>query len=221
MFNQKNSCFQEVYLLLYDLGVKEMKKERKNFVDPKLITGISQGDETSFEKLYLLFSKKVYHTAKKMNLSHEEAEGIMQEVFLTIWENRSNLNPSLSINAYMISIVKSLVIKEVKKKARLFAFQKYNIPILSDFTNKTEDDLIYSDLHQVSSEMIHHLPSGQKKIFIMRNVEYLSVEEISERLNLSKRTVENQIFRATKSIKERLFQMKIISTASLFLLIFF
>jgi len=198
-----------------------MKKERKNFVDPQLITGISRGDETAFEKLYLLFSKKVYHTAKRMNLSHEEAEGVTQEVFLTIWENRFNLNPSLSINAYMISIVKSLVIKEVKKKARLFSFQKYNIPFLSDFTNQTEDDLIYSDLHQVSSEMIHHLPSGQKKIFIMRNVEYLSVEEISERLNLSKRTVENQIFRATKSIKERLFQMKIISSASVFLLTFF
>ena len=198
-----------------------MKKERKNFVDPKLITGISQGDEKSFEELYLLFSKKVYHTAKRMNLSHEEAEGVTQEVFLTVWENRSNLDPSLSINAYMIAIVKSLVIKEAQKKARLLSFQKYNIPFLSDFTNQTEDDLIYSDLHQVSSEMIHHLPSGQKKIFIMRNVEYLSVDEIAKQLNLSKRTVENQIFRATKSIKERLFEMKIISTASLFLLTFF
>lgn len=198
-----------------------MKKERNSFVEPKLIIGISDGDEKSFEKLYFLFSKKVYHTARKMNLNHEEAENVMQEVFLAIWENRANLDPALSINAYMIAIVKSLVVKQLKKKARLYAFQQYNIEILPTATSQTEDDLIYSDLHQVSSEMIRQLPSGQKKIFMMRNMEYLSVDEIAQQLNLSKRTVENQIFRATKSLKEKLVQMKAISISAFLMLLIF
>ncbi len=189
---------------------------KNGITDPQLVVRISQGDEKAFEELYRLFSKKIYHTARKMNLCHEDVEGIVQEVYLKIWKNRADLDPSLSINAYMITIVRSLVIKKAKKEAKFVAFQKYNIPLYPDFTNSTEEDLIYADLHQVSSEMVHQLPNGQRQVFIMRNVEYLSVDEISDKLNLSKRTVENQIFRATKRIKEKLLQMKIIS-AGIFL----
>ena len=183
----------------------------KGMAEQQLVDRLSQGDEKAFEELYRLFSKKIYHTARKMNLCHEDAEGVVQEVFLKIWKNRVDLDPSLSINAYLITIVRSLVIKKAKKEARFFAYQQYNIPLYPDITNRTEDDLIYADLHQISSEMIYELPNGQKQIFIMRNMEYLSIDEIAGKLNLSKRTVENQIFRATKSIKERLLEMKIIS----------
>ena len=183
----------------------------KGMAEQQLVDRLSQGDEKAFEELYRLFSKKIYHTARKMNLCHEDAEGVVQEVFLKIWKNRVDLDPSLSINAYLITIVRSLVIKKAKKEARFFAYQQYNIPLYPDITNRTEDDLIYADLHQISSEMIYELPNGQKQIFIMRNMEYLSIDEIAGKLNLSKRTVENQIFRATKSIKERLLQIKIIS----------
>lgn len=185
---------------------------KKGIADPQLVVRISQGDEKAFEELYRLFSKKIYHTARKMNLCHEDAEGVVQDVFFKIWKNRSELDSTLSINAYMITIVKSLVIKKVKKEARFFAYQKYNIPLHPDCTNSTEEELIYNDLQRVSSEMIQQLPNGQRQIFNMRNVEYLPVDEIADKLNLSKRTVENQIFRATKSIKEKLFQMKIISS---------
>src|SRR5690554_3649124 len=123
----------------------------------KLILRISQGDENAFEELYRLFSKKIYHTARRMNLNHEDAEGIVQEVFFIVWKKKSDLDPTLSINAYMITIVKSLVIKKVKKEARHFAFQKYNNSSNPYFTNMTEEDLIYKDLHQVSSEMVHQL----------------------------------------------------------------
>jgi RNA polymerase sigma-70 factor (ECF subfamily) len=192
----------------------------KGMAEQQLVYRLSQGDEKAFEELYRLFSKKIYHTARQMNLCHEDAEGTVQEVFLKIWKNRTGLDPSLSINAYLITIVRSLVIKKAKKEARFFAYQKYNIPLHPDITNGTEDDLIYADLHQISSEMIHQLPAGQKKVFIMRNIEYLSVDEIAEKLQVSKRTVENQIFRATKNIKAKLLQMKIISLGAILLLHF-
>ena len=186
-------------------------------INPDLVIKISQGDEKAFEELYRLFSKKIYYTARRMNLCHEDAEGTVQEVFLKIWKNRASLDPSLSINAYLVTIARSVVIKKAKKEARFFAYQKYNIPLNPNITNETEDGLVYTDLHQVSSEMIHQLPAGQKKVFIMRNFEYLSVDEIAGKLNISKRTVENQIFRATKNLKEKLLQMKIISLGAILL----
>ena len=51
----------------------------------QLVIEISKGDEKAFEKLYLLFSEKIYHVSRKMNLNHEDSEGVVQEVFLKIW----------------------------------------------------------------------------------------------------------------------------------------
>lgn len=175
--------------------------------------GIIQGDESCFKQLYELFSNKIYNVSRKMRLGHEDAEGVVQEVFLKIWKNRQKLDPELSINAYMLAISRSLVIKKVKKDARFFAFQEYQIPLLSHLSTFSADsELIYSEFHNLSLGIIEKLPPAQRQIFKLRHLENKSVEEISESLNLSKRTVENQIFRATKLFREGLDRLEIISS---------
>lgn len=191
-----------------------MPEYSPNPIHQQLVFDLSKGDEKAFEKLYRLFSEKIYHLSRRMNLGHEDAEGVVQEVFLKIWKNRTQLNPELSINAYLIAIVRSLVIKKVKKDARFFAFQQYNIPIIQGLSSSgPEDDLIFEEFHQLTSDIIQQLPNSQQKIFILRNFENLSVEEIAEQLQLSRRTVENQIFRANKTVKEKLLRLKIISSS--------
>ena len=182
-----------------------------------LVISLSLGDEKAFEELYKLFSEKIYHISRKMNLSHEDAEGVVQEVFLKIWKNRSKLDPELSINAYLIAIVRSLVIKKAKKDARFFAFQQYKIPLLQQLTSPgADDELIFSEFSQLTREIIEQLPPAQKKIFQLRYLENLSTAEIADQLQISKRTVENQIFRATSFVREKLTKIKIISSGLLF-----
>lgn len=186
----------------------------------ELVLHLSNGDEKAFERLYFLFSEKIYHISRKMNLCHEDAEGVVQEVFLKIWKNRTKLDPELSINAYLIAIVRSLVIKKAKKDARFYAFQQYKIPLLQQITSASaEDEIIFSEFSMLTQEIIEQLPPAQKKIFQLRYLENLSVAEISEQLNISKRTVENQIFRATSLVKEKLSKLKIISTGLLFFIV--
>jgi RNA polymerase sigma-70 factor (family 1) len=194
-----------------------MKPTSDPYPHRHLVISLSQGDERSFEELYRLFSEKIYHISRKMNLSHEDAEGVVQEVFLKIWKNRSKLDPELSINAYLIAIVRSLVIKKAKKDARFFAFQQYKIPLLQQLTSPgADDELIFSEFSQLTREIIEQLPPAQKKIFQLRYLENLSTAEIADQLQISKRTVENQIFRATSFVREKLTKIKIISSGLLF-----
>ncbi len=183
----------------------------------QLVISLSQGDERAFEELYRLYSEKIYHISRKMNLSHEDAEGVVQEVFLKIWKNRFKLDPELSINAYLIAIVRSLVIKKAKKDARFFAFQQYKIPLIQQLSSPgADDELIFSEFSQLTREIIEQLPPAQKKIFQLRYLENLSVAEIADQLQISKRTVENQVFRATCFVREKLTKLKIISSGILF-----
>lgn len=184
----------------------------------QLVSKISQGDESAFAELYQLFSTKIYHTARKMNLGHEEAEEIVQEVFLKIWKYRERLDPDRSINAYMLAIVKSLVIKKVRKEARFFAFQQYQIPIeVEKSISGPDEDLIFTEFHGISLDLIDQLPPAQKEVFKLKHLENQSVEEISKKLNVSRRTVENQIFRSTKSLKEGLKKWEIVTVSIWFL----
>ncbi|MDO9552787.1 RNA polymerase sigma factor [Rhodonellum sp.] len=194
-----------------------MATDFKGAAIQKIVLDLSKGDEKAFEKLYTLFAEKIYHVARKMNLCHEDAEGIVQDIFLKIWKKRESLNPELSINAYMIAMVRSLVIKKSKKEARFFAYQQYKIPLLAlQYGLDPENEMIYTDFHQISSDIIDQLPNGQKQVFMLRNHENLTVEQIAEQLGVSKRTVENQIFRASKQVKDRLLKLKIISFSAFF-----
>ncbi len=175
------------------------------------ILRLSKGDERAFEELYTHFSTKIYNISRKMRLGHEDAEGVVQEVFLRIWKNRDKLDPELSINAYMIAIVRSLVIKKAKKEARFFAFRQYQIPLLQPVVSSADHDLIYSEFHNMSLEILKKLPPGQRQIFKLRHLDNSSIEEIADQLNLSRRTVENQLFRGTKSFKEALAKLEIVS----------
>ncbi len=178
----------------------------------QLVEGLVQGDEACFKNLYELFSVKVYNITRKMGLGHEDAEGVVQEVFLKIWKNRAKLDPELSINAYIFAILRSRAINQLKKQARFFAFQKYQIPLLQQVTNLSADsELIYAEFHNLSLELIEKLPPSQRQIFKLRHLENKSIEEISEALNLSRRSVENHIFRGTKLFKEGLDKLEIVS----------
>lgn len=183
----------------------------KPATDSNLVSLLQGGDEGAYAQLYHKYSPKIYNISRKMFLNHEDAEGVVQDVFIKIWRNRTKLDSSLSFNAYIITILRSIIIKHSKKRARFYAYEKYAIAFSSDFSQETEDYIIFSDLSEISSKVLENLPQKQKQVFMMKNFHHLSVDEIAEKLNLSKRTVENQIYRATKTLREKLVNMEVIS----------
>ncbi|WP_200979601.1 RNA polymerase sigma factor [Echinicola sp. 20G] len=172
--------------------------------DAYLVRKIKQHDELAYYRLYQKYSSKIYRISRKMDLSHHDAEEIVQDVFLHIWKSRERLDESLSINAYIFTIVKTGVLKKYKKRARFVAYQQYAIPMSQEFSTNTEDKVIFEDLHDFATEAINNLPVKQKEVFVMKNIQHMTAEEIASQLNLSVRTVENQIYRATKSLRKKI-----------------
>jgi RNA polymerase sigma-70 factor (ECF subfamily) len=179
------------------------------------VSRLREGDEKAFSLLYDFFRPKVFFTSKKMNLSSEDAEEIVQEVFLIIWKNRQNLNSELSFNAYLLAILKSLIIKKSKKEAKRIAYEVYTLSTQEIESNETELLIEYSEFERISISEIEKLPKTQKEIFKMKNYENLHSGEIASKLGISKRTVESHIYVATKSIKNKLQKKYLIAIKSL------
>lgn len=188
---------------------------------PDLVKKLSLGDEGAYMALFENFTPKIYRTCRKMHLNHEDAEEIVQEVFLRIWHYKSNLDCNLSFNAYVLTIMRSMIFKRTKKMALEVAYKQYNINHLPPICNHTEEKLFHKEMLDFSVNAISKLPKGQQEVIHLKYLEQLSSDEIATKLQLSKRTVENQIYKATKSLKQQISIANIVPSDILVLFIFF
>ena len=185
---------------------------------PKLVGLLQNGDQKAYDDLYKLFAPKILNTCKKMYLNQQDAEEVVQEVFLKVWIKRADLDNTLSFNAYLLAIMRSLIFKRSRKQALDIAYQKYNIQFLQKVDNSTEESILYEEIKSYSTKAIASLPKGQQEVFSLKFSEQLTADEIAEKLQISKRTVENQLYKATKKLKKQLISNELIPYELLFML---
>ncbi|MEN7547732.1 RNA polymerase sigma-70 factor [Rapidithrix thailandica] len=179
-------------------------------MEVKELQRLKSGDREAFTMLYHKYSKKVFVIALKFGLTKEDAEEMVQEVFIKIWKNRQNIDPNLSFQAYLSTITKHQVYKTLKAKANDLALKKYALSFRKEPQNNSHTEVEFEDMKKFSQQLIDKLPEKQKQIFLLYTIVGLNSEEIATELSLSKRTVENQIYRANKSLKEDLIKAGIL-----------
>ena len=176
--------------------------QEKN-ADFKLVKSLKKGDLFAFDQLFSKYSKKLYYFAKGYLGSKEDAEGLVQEVFLMVWNKRKELKEHLSFNAFLYTVTYNAIRKYFRKKARE---KKYLDKVREDYDgkyNKTVADIEYNNLLELANKAIEELPEKRKLIFQLSRHKGLSNMEIAKRLDISKKTVENQIHSALKFLREQ------------------
>ncbi len=184
--------------------LKKVLSKFRTQSDSEITIGLQKSSKPAFKALFDRYHKKVYNVSRRMNISHEDAEGVVQDVFLTLWEKRKLLDKDLSINAFIITIAKRLVYNKIRSQIVRTSHKEAEIGRGQSLYNSTEDYIIFSEMERNAQEGIERLPENRKQIFMLSKQSGLSNDEIAEQLNISKRTVENQLYRATKSIKEHI-----------------
>lgn len=194
-----------------------MKKQVDISETPYLYALIND-DVEAFDKLFSKYGKRLYHFAYGYLKSKEEAEEVVQEVFLKIWRNRKQLKPNLSFKAYLFKIAYHQILELFEQINRQ---QAYHHQIIDDavlFTDETNDRLNYQTLLEKVEFLIQKLPPRQKEILLKRKTEGIPVKKIATQLGISPKTVENHMTEALKNLKKGLGEKEISSI--LFFLLF-
>lgn len=172
-----------------------------NKADQKLIQQIANSNEIAFSRLFDKYWKTLVNAAYKVLKDREAAHDVVQELFVKLWQQRASLQVD-NVSAYLHTAVKYRVINFI---------QKHKIPMLQlDFVdefknlNSTEELINYRELNQLLQESVDRLPEQCGKVFRMSRFDYLSNQEIAQKLNLSVRTVENHIAHALRLLKPKL-----------------
>ena len=182
-----------------------MLKNSGPHIERQIVIDIKNGSREAFTELFRRYVDKIYRGCLCSHLSHEDAEETCQDVFLKIWENRATLDETKSINAYIFTISKNIILKRIRKQAYLVILQKYWQDASPQVSQSTEEEIDYSDLKKLVRVFINQMPAKQREIFLLRLNQGLSNDEIAVQMKLSKRTVENQIYRALKKMKGLLY----------------
>jgi RNA polymerase sigma-70 factor (ECF subfamily) len=185
--------------------------------DGVLMREIKAGNLRAFDQLYYRYSKRLLSFSLSVVKSREEAENIVQEVFLALWMNRGKIGNDASVKYYIFTIAYNTSISVLRRKAKDEKFFE-QLKNLQELSVEPEDlHSGYYDLEGKLSEIINELPARQREIFILHKVNGLKYQEIATKLNISVNTIENHMSRALKTIRSKLGENSI-SAAILFYL---
>jgi len=169
-----------------------------------LLIEIRSGNIKAFEVLYNKYADKLYFFLLGYTKSHYETEEILQNIFITIWENRNELNESYNLKNYLYKIAVNKAFNYLKHKAVQQAYINYFSKCESAQDNYTEKEFMHNELKENIEYILDNMPDQQRQIFIMSRFEGYNNKEIAGKLGISVRTVENQIYRALQILRSKL-----------------
>lgn len=172
--------------------------------DSTLISEIQNGSVRAFELLYDRYKRKIYCFFYNYLKNKSEAEEMLQSLFVSIWDHRHSIDKNNPFDKYIYRCASNKIYDYLRRK---YVRDKYieAQKLTGEFSCENTEDIIYfNDLNESLKLIMDELPDKQKEIFYLSRYNNIPNKEIAERLNLSVRTVETQIYRVIKKIKRKL-----------------
>ena len=176
-----------------------------------MLERFSDGDPTAFDQIFEKYYRKVYTFSLINFRNKQDAEEATQDVFYCLWKDRTRLKDLKDLEAWIFSVCLNIIRKHFRKLAVERKHIKVLIESSQDRDYSTDNDVVYRNLLEKTEKIIEKLPPRQKTIFLLSRKEAMTNVEISKKLNISTRTVDNQLSRAKSFVRKTLIDGNIIT----------
>ncbi|NDV80458.1 RNA polymerase sigma factor [Bacteroides sp. 51] len=162
--------------------------------------------EISFRDDILPLKDKLFRLALRITFDRAEAEDIVQDTMIRVWNKRDEWSQFGSIEAYCMTVARNLAIDRSQKK------EAQNVGITSEIEEVSVasgpyDKLVGEERMQIIHRLINELPEKQRLVMQMRDIEGESYKEIAKVLNLTEEQVKVNLFRARQKVKQQYTQI--------------
>ena len=165
---------------------------------------IREGDLKAYERFFKGHYADIVRFTNRFVRSQQIAEEIAQEVFMYIWEKRESINIQSSLRSYLYSAARNRSINylklELPKSQAQMDITEFEIGFEAPASDEGQSEFVA----RMVKEAIDQLPKKCKEIFVLSRNAGLTYDEIAEELDISKKTVENQMGIALKKLRDSL-----------------
>lgn len=177
--------------------------QHQTSIEKDMLLLVAAGDRTAFNNLLHARWNKVYTLSLTYLRSVEDAQEITQDVFLKVWQNRTQLPTIANFDGWLFILTRNEILSEIrKKKVR---------PVISAEPGEREEDtilpdhpLLYKEASVLIAKAIDALPPARKKVFTLSRMEGKSYEEIAVMLQISRNGVKDHIVKALHFLRNYL-----------------
>ncbi len=160
--------------------------------------------KNDFNEIYIEYHHRMLRFAIEYVIIKEDAENIVQDIFLHLWERRNALKIETSLSSYLFTLLKNKCIDHLRHINIVAKFKAEYKAKLSALELLNEQTPIDTDLEELIFAAIKKLPERCRLIFIKSRFDEKKYHEIAAELNISLNTVENQISIALKKLRKEL-----------------
>jgi len=169
--------------------------------DSELLSLVAGDDQTAFEVLYLRYDALLYSYAFRKLQDKQEAQDVVQEVFIALWNKRSHFELKTTLQGYLYKSVLNRVLDIFKHRTIKTAYAEQFIEVDSA---ETDFLLREKELEALIEKEIAAMPPKMQEIYRLKRQQYLSAAEIAEQLDISEHTVNTQMKRALHHLRVKL-----------------
>ncbi|RQO75696.1 RNA polymerase sigma-70 factor [Pedobacter sp. KBW06] len=176
--------------------------EYNKLSDRELYGLLAHDNEDAFTLLYQRYWKRLIYKSMLKLESHTDAEEVVQDAFIDLWNSRHRIQIQHSFPTYIAAVVKYKVMARMASNKKLGHQGVHDIDQMMVADNSTQEWLNFSDLQLEIEAAVQALPEKCQLVFRMSREDGLSDQQIAESLDLSKKTVEAHISKALRSLRK-------------------
>jgi len=187
--------------------------------EKSILKRLKAGDMAAIDAIYHSYSKKLYSFTFSLLKDHNQSEDLMQDVFVTLWEKRDQINPDLKFENYLFTICYNSARKFFRRKNIEHKVKDYLLKNSPHSISETANTVIYNELMEMVERAVEKLPPKRKLVYKLSRQEYMQIKEIAESLSISSRTAECHLSKALRFIKQELEKASLLSLLYFYLFI--
>lgn len=180
-----------------------MKDTKSN---TELVKLLRKGDMAAFDAIYNKYCHKLHEFVFMYLKQEEDAEEIVQEVFIKIWQSRSKIDIYASFESFLFTVAYNATMSLLRKRMSETKSREY-LKSLQQISSAEQviDELQFKELNQKVQTLLNQLTPRQKEIYLLSREEGLTHEEIAQKLKISENTVNNHLVATLKFLKSHIY----------------
>lgn len=172
---------------------------KASITDETLIAAIGRDDYTSYNKLFVRYYSRLCHYVYRLLMDKEDAEDVVQELFLSLWNNRKKIEIGGNVSGYLYKMAKNLALNHIRTETNYRTALESREDVLAYY----EENPIETEEFRIALyECIDRLPGRCKEVLLLHRVKGLKQKEIADQLSISVKTIKNQIWSSLQRLKK-------------------